>query len=97
MKDLTEEKQFSKTLQLNHSSWQTKYSNLEAKYKEKEQEIVDLKEQVRDLMFYMEAQNTIANSTMKDEIVDGTVLVEESPGTSATGKNKRRNKKKNST
>lgn len=83
-------------MQLNHSSWQAKYSSLEKKYNEKEQEVVDLKEQVRDLMFYMEAQNTINNSTLKDEIVEGSVVLEESPGTS-TGKNRRRAKKKNST
>jgi BRCA1-associated protein len=94
IKDLAEEKQFSKTLQLNQTSWQTKYSALEKKYKEKEEEIVDLKEQVRDLMFYMEAQNTIEKSDLKDEIAEGSLVVEESPSTSGSGK-KKRNRKKN--
>uniref|UniRef100_A0A2M4AGB4 Putative cytoplasmic zn-finger protein n=1 Tax=Anopheles triannulatus TaxID=58253 RepID=A0A2M4AGB4_9DIPT len=75
VKELAEEKQFGKTLQSNQSSWQAKFSELEKKCIEKEQEIVDLKEQVRDLMFYMEAQNTIAGSEMKHELVDGTVIL----------------------
>lgn len=90
LRDLAEEKQFSKTLQLNHTSWQTKYASLEKLYKEKEQEVVDLKEQVRDLMFYMEAQNTISHSELKDEIASGSVTVGEEPAS----KNKNRRKKK---
>lgn len=88
LKDLSEEKQFSKTLQLNHSSWQTKYSELEKLYQEKEKEVVDLKEQVRDLMFYMEAQNTISKSDLKDEIAEGSVTI-------AEAKKSRRKKNKN--
>lgn len=90
LKDLAEEKQFSKTLQLNHTAWQTKYASLEKLYKEKEQEVTDLKEQVRDLMFYMEAQNTISKSELKDEIAEGSVTV----GEESTSKNKNRRKKK---
>jgi BRCA1-associated protein len=89
LKDLSEEKQFSKTLQLNQSSWQTKYSDLEKLYQEKEKEVVDLKDQVRDLMFYMEAQNTIQNSELKDEIAEGSVTIAE------TKKNRRKSKNKN--
>ena len=89
LRDLAEEKQFSTTLQLNHTSWQTKYTNLEKVCKEKEQEVVELKEQVRDLMFYMEAQNTISNSEFKDELVEGSVIVGE-----GSGAKKNRRKKK---
>jgi BRCA1-associated protein len=92
LKDLAEEKQFSKTLQLNHTSWQTKYASLEKEYKEKEQEVTDLKEQVRDLMFYMEASNTIAKSELKEEIAGGSVTIGEASGS----KNKNRRKKKSS-
>ncbi|XP_035893065.1 BRCA1-associated protein [Anopheles stephensi] len=73
--ELAEEKQFGKTLQANQITWQTKFSTLEKQCTEKEQEIVELKEQVRDLMFYMEAQNTIAGSELKSELVDGTVVL----------------------
>lgn len=94
LKDLAEEKQFSKTLQLNHNSWQTKYASLEKQYKEKEAEVVELKEQVRDLMFFMEAQNTISNSDIKDEIVEGSVSVgDANTSTGGSGKKNRRKKK----
>ncbi|XP_003436037.2 BRCA1-associated protein [Anopheles gambiae] len=73
--ELAEEKQFGKTLQANQVTWQTKFTTLEKQCTEKEQEIVELKEQVRDLMFYMEAQNTIAGSELKSELVDGTVVL----------------------
>ncbi len=42
---------------------------------EKEGEINELKDQIRDLMFYMEAQNTIANSDLKDEIATSSISV----------------------
>uniref|UniRef100_A0AAG5CTJ5 BRCA1-associated protein n=1 Tax=Anopheles atroparvus TaxID=41427 RepID=A0AAG5CTJ5_ANOAO len=73
--ELAEEKQFGKTLQSNQASWQEKFVELEKQCTEKEQEIVDLKEQVRDLMFYMAAQNTIAGSDLKNELVDGTMIL----------------------
>ncbi|XP_053679866.1 BRCA1-associated protein [Anopheles nili] len=75
LSELAEEKQFGKTLQSNQITWQMKNAALEKQCAEKEQEIVELKEQVRDLMFYMEAQNTIAGSELKNELVDGTVVL----------------------
>ncbi|XP_052901509.1 BRCA1-associated protein isoform X1 [Anopheles moucheti] len=75
LSELAEEKQFGKTLQANQVTWQTKFATLEKQCSEKEQEIIELKEQVRDLMFYMEAQNTIAGSELKSELVDGTVVL----------------------
>lgn len=90
LRDLAEEKEFSTTLQKNHTSWQEKYSALEKLYKEKEQEVVDLKEQVRDYMMYIEAQNTISKSDLKDELAEGSVSV----GEDSASKNKSRRKKK---
>lgn len=95
LKDLQEEKQFSKTLQLNHTSWQTKYASLEKLYKEKEAEVTDLKEQVRDLMFALEAQDTISKSDLKEEIVEGSVTIGDantSTGSSSGKKNRRKKK-----
>jgi BRCA1-associated protein len=95
LKDLQEEKQFSKTLQLNHTSWQAKYASLEKQFKEKEAEVTDLKEQVRDLMFALEAQDTISKSDLKDEIADGSLTIGEANTStgSASGKKNRRKKK----
>lgn len=86
MKELTEEQQFGKTLQANQSSWQSKFSALEKKCTEKEQEVTELKEQVRDLMFYLEAKNKIEASELKDEIEGASVEVPKVKG-------KRRSKK----
>lgn len=89
LKELAEEKQFGKASQEDYTAWQKKYSSLEIKYKAKEAEVVDLKEQVRDLMFFMEAQDTISKSDLKDEIVEGSVVVEPGP---SKGKNRRKKK-----
>lgn len=86
LNELSEEKQFGKTLHENQSSWQTKFSALEKKCSEKEVEVTELKEQVRDLMFYLEAQNKIANSELKDELAGASLEVPKAT--------KRRTKKK---
>lgn len=60
LSDLNEERQLGKALRNNQQQWQTKLAKLEEKFNElkqtKEKEISDLKEQVRDLMFFIEAQ-----------------------------------------
>lgn len=60
LNDLNEERQLGKALRNNQQQWQTKITNLEEKFNElkshKETEIADLKEQVRDLMFFIDAQ-----------------------------------------
>lgn len=91
LRELAEEKQFNKTLQENQTSWQAKYNSLEKKYQEKDAEITELKEQVRDLMFFMEAQNVISKSELKEEIEAGSVTV----GDSSSSKSKSRRSKKN--
>lgn len=86
MKELSEEQQFGKTLQANQSGWQSKFAALEKKCTEKEQEVTELKEQVRDLMFYLEAKNKIEASELKDEIEGASLEVPKG--------SKRRSKKK---
>lgn len=85
LRELVEERQMIKALQSNQSQWQTRYSSLEQKFDElklnNEREIGDLKDQIRDLMFYMEAQNAIANSDLKDEIASTSVTVKEGSST----------------
>lgn len=72
-----------KALQLNQTSWQTKYKTLQDELSElkttKETEIVDLKEQIRDLMFFLDAQNQIEKSADRDEIAAGRIVVPPSP------------------
>lgn len=100
IKDLAEERQMSKAFQSNQSSWLKKYAELEetfAVYKnEKSAEINELKEEIRDLMFYMEAQNTIAKSDIKDEYLGSTVSMpstsEQAAKAAATAKPKKKKK-----
>ncbi|XP_046386167.1 BRCA1-associated protein [Ischnura elegans] len=77
--ELQEEKQMSKGMQHNQSIWHEKFISLEKKFeeqqKEKEKEIQSLKEQLRDIMFYLEAQNQIAQSPDRDDIAGGEVVV----------------------
>ena len=57
---LVEEKELRKALQQNQTSWQLKHKQLRDELKEikdkKDGEVTDLKEQIRDLMFFLEAQ-----------------------------------------
>lgn len=97
-KQLAEECQMNKALQANQTSWQTKYNTLEKKYKdyqeEKTRELIDVKEQLRDIMFYMQAQTKIAESELKDEIAEGSVIVPEATTEATTSNNKQKNRKK---
>ena len=80
--DLTDEKELRKALQLNQTSWQTKNKQLQDELSEykgtKETEVTDLREQVRDLMFFLEAQKQIENSSDKADIAGGQIIVPES-------------------
>ncbi|KAK7595152.1 hypothetical protein V9T40_001585 [Parthenolecanium corni] len=55
-------------------------------------ELADMKDQLRDVMFYFEAQRTIANSSEREEIAEGTIVISESPA--STSKPKQRRSKK---
>lgn len=87
-----------KALQSNQTGWETKCSQLDEKFKkyqtEKEAEILELKDEIRDLMFYMEAQNVVANSQLKDEINETTITISPPSSSNASGSKKGRHKKK---
>lgn len=90
--ELAEERQISKAMQENQLAWQKKYSELEEKFNhyksEKDSEISELKEQLRDIMFYFEAEKQVMASDQRDEIAEGQIVVGES-----STKNKHRRKK----
>lgn len=98
IKDLSEERQICKALQTNQSTWLIKYNELEAKFDkyrtDKDSEIAELKEEIRDLMFYMEAQNTIAKSDIKQEYVDSAVSLPAPSETPVTPTSQKGRKKK---
>ncbi|XP_012279850.1 BRCA1-associated protein [Orussus abietinus] len=99
--DLSEEKDLRTALQLNQSTWQAKHKQLQTEigeYKDtKEAELTDLREQIRDLMFFLEAQKTIENSADREEIASGRIVIGQnasaSKSTASCQNSKRRNKK----
>jgi len=98
--DLSEERQMNESLRRNQSDWQERTKRAEVKAavleKQKDAEIQDLKEQLRDLMFYMEAQNKIAESPMRSEIEGGEVVLTEDPRLKQEHKTGAKPKKKSS-
>lgn len=86
-KKLLDEVEINKALLSNHSKCETTRKSLEEEMmksqQEKEAQINDLQEQVRDLMIHMESQQTIANSELREEIVSGTMGIQERPETSS--------------
>lgn len=100
LQDLQEEKQLNKCLRDNQDLWQKKLSDTETKLTTymatKDQEVDDLKEQVRDLMVYLEVQEKLktVDGATKEEIEEASVEI--SPGTkpsSSRGIGKGRRKK----
>jgi BRCA1-associated protein len=98
---LTEEKELRQALQLNQTSWQIKHNQLQVEMddykKKKEVETGDLREQIRDLMFFLEARNKIENSDEREEIASGRIVI--GPGSQVpkptTPKSKNKKDKKN--
>jgi len=79
--ELTEEKQLNESLRKNQADWQNKVKRSDVEIgviKEvKDREVGELKEQVRDLMFYLESQATVGASPLKEEIQEGSIVVTE--------------------
>jgi len=78
---LEEEKQLNSSLRQNQEEWQTKLKKAEIELsvvkESKDKEVQDLKDQVRDLMFYLEAQAKVQQSPLKGEIEEGQLIVGE--------------------
>jgi BRCA1-associated protein len=78
LNEVSKESQFLKelnsALETNQKAWQDKIENIEKNLvHDKDQKIKELEEQVRDLMFYIEAQKKIEDST--SELKDGQLIV----------------------
>lgn len=93
-KELIEERELNKALQSNQSGWETKCAAVEEKFqkyqREKEEQIADLKDQIRDLMFYMQAQNVVANALPTDEIADSSISISQPAETSKKSRRKKK-------
>ena len=97
-----EEKHMNENLTKNQSLWQKKCIELKRELDktvaEKNEEVTSLQDQVRDLMFYMEARDKIEASPedLQAELRDGTVRVGErkqaTTGTSSRGGHRKKRK-----
>ena len=95
--DLDEEKELNKCLVSNQEINSSKINKLEEKLKrsdeEKEREISDLKLQLKDIMFYLDAQAKFSESkdVSKEELQDSHLVIqqdESSAGASGIGNSK---------
>lgn len=108
--DLQEEKELNKCLRKNQDEYTKRLNETEKNFQdykiEKDGEIGELAEQMRDLMFFLEAKDKIQNvpdETLKEEIESGTIFIQQqqqqqqSQPTSSksvkSGRNKKTNKK----
>lgn len=93
-KQLTEERELSKALQSNQSSWHFKYKTLEQQYNElkhnHDKEVTDLKEQLRDVMFFLDTQQKMANTELSGASITG---VSDKEPASGSRRGERRKKK----
>ena len=90
--ELSEERQLNECLRKNQDDWHAKLESVEqrltATNEKKDKEIAELKEELRDLMFFVEAQSQIAKSDMKEEIEGGNVVVGEAAATATPSQSK---------
>ncbi|PNF20905.1 BRCA1-associated protein [Cryptotermes secundus] len=86
--ELQDERQMNHALQQNQSAWQSKFQALEKQFNEcridKDKELADVREQLRDVMFFLEAQKQISESADRDEIAEGRIVIGESAQPSPT-------------
>ncbi|KAG1681858.1 BRCA1-associated protein [Nymphon striatum] len=94
--ELKEEKEINKCLRQNQQMWNNKVKELEKELKltkdKKDSEISELKEQIRDLMFYLEAQSEItkASSETREEIREGQIVMGASAPASTHSKHRKK-------
>lgn len=98
-----EEKQLNKCLTMNQEQFQQKLKDFEKELGEKNAKIIELEEQQRDLMFFLEARDKIDNSVndnvlSRSEVSESHIVVAPSPSASnsntRTKNNNNRRKKK---
>ncbi|XP_060558731.1 BRCA1-associated protein-like [Ruditapes philippinarum] len=94
--DLQEEKEMNKCLLDNQKVWQKRVTTIESEFKDfttsKDKEIQELREQLRDVMFYVEAQGKLKNAegVSQEEIQGSQVVVGASSETSPQNRKTRK-------
>ncbi len=87
--EFTEEKELNKCLASNQELYQSKLTSLEESLKknnhEKDKEIQDLQLQLRDIMFYLDAQSKMSESThlTSDEIQSSQTIIQQDEAAAA--------------
>ncbi|XP_052800633.1 BRCA1-associated protein-like [Mya arenaria] len=97
--DLQEEREINKSLQRNQDEWKQRVTTLECEMKKftdaKDKEISELREQLRDVMFYVEAQGKLqhAEGVSQEEISESHVILGGATGGAQQGAKQGRRKK----
>ncbi|KAJ3237478.1 hypothetical protein HDU81_009422 [Chytriomyces hyalinus] len=90
-----EEREINDGLRENQDALKLQLAKSETALLEKGKQVEELTEQVRDLMFYLEAQQKVDASPLKNELQNGTVVLEQLPEPSTGGSaSKSKGKKK---
>lgn len=76
-RDLQQEKKESEILRQLNDRLIENQNVYKKQLEEKNKEIEDLKEQVKDLMFYIETQQKIEKSGMKEELQNGQIVIQQ--------------------
>ncbi|KAJ3048789.1 hypothetical protein HK102_012627, partial [Quaeritorhiza haematococci] len=93
-REFREEKSMNESLRKNQEVYQRIMKGKDEVIGEKEREIGDLREQVRDLMFYLETVQKVEKSPLKEELREGTLVIEEGKGSGGSGSGRRKGKGK---
>jgi len=87
--ELTEEKELNKCLTMNQEIYQKKLATLEERLKnydkDKSREIEDLQAQLRDVMFYLDAQAKMTSEVTNEEIQESSMLIQQEENPSGGG------------
>jgi BRCA1-associated protein len=89
-REYEEEREINDALRKNQDNWKAQLDAREKDLLEKNKLVDDLNEQVRDLMFFLETQKTVDQSPLKEELQNGTVVLEEKPPLISKRRGKRR-------
>lgn len=96
--ELNEEKELNRCLTSNQIVYQAKLNELEEKLKksneEKNYEIEELQSQLRDIMFYLDAQKKLADNITTEEVQESQMIIQQNELNNKSKPNERRKKKK---
>ncbi|GAB6033737.1 hypothetical protein CHUAL_013849 [Chamberlinius hualienensis] len=90
--ELSEEKEINECLRKNQEKWQERVKEFEESSNLAKKEAENLKEQLRDVMFYLEAQNTLGQSkdVTKEELEDSQIVVNDASASTSSKRHRRR-------